>query len=178
MSGFKPIGSRTVRVTESDGCSVGRPSWLPDGSGLIFESNCGVGTYEIYRGNLSFTLNDAGELGVTRMIRPQEAERLTSNNTDDHWPRVSPDGERIAFFSNRDGNTEIYTMSIAGGNQTRLTNNPSRDEGPVWSPDGAKIAFNSDRDGDHEIFVVNADGSALTQLTSNTVDDGFTVWGQ
>jgi Tol biopolymer transport system component len=124
-------------------------------------------------------VDPGGFVRIAQPIRPgsNAAQRLTTNNADDSWPRVSPDGSRIAFYSNRDGNTDVYTMGIDGGNQARLTTNPSRDEGPVWSPDGAKIAFNSNRDGDHEIFIMNADGSGQTQLTNNRVDDGFAVWG-
>ncbi len=171
--------NRIIRLTDTAGCSNGHPSWLPDGSGLVYESNCQGGSWELYRANLSYTLEGNALLTVAKLISPKpgEAERLTNNAADDRWPRVSPDGAQIAFFSNRDGNSEIYTMSIDGSRQTRLTNNPAADEGPTWSPDGTKLAFNSNRDGDHEIFVMNRDGSGQTQLTTNATDDGFAVWG-
>jgi len=88
----------------------------------------------------------------------------------------SPDGTRIAFQSNRDGNYEIYVMDADGSNQTNLTNNPADDMFPVWSPDGTKIAFMSNRDGNWEIYVMNADGSNQTNLTNNIGDDMYPMW--
>ncbi len=169
-----------IRLTETQGCANEHPSWLPDGSGLVFESNCLGGNWEIYRANLSYTVDANARITVALLISPVTglADRLTDNNADDRWPRVSPDGSQIAFFSKRDGNSEIYTMSVDGSRQTRLTDNPAADEGPTWSPDGSKIAFNSNRDGDHEIFVMNRDGSGLVQLTHNTVADGYALWAQ
>lgn len=166
-----------IRLTETTGCSVEHPSWLPDGSGLIYESNCVDGSWELYRASLSYSLAGAGSISVNRLISPAMAQRLTTNTATDRWPRVSPNGAQIAFFSNRDGNTEIYSMNIDGSSQTRLTNSASRDEAPVWSSDGTVLLFNSDRDGDHELFAINKDGSNLVQLTRNTVDDGYAVWG-
>lgn len=165
-----------VQLTDTNGCNNQHPSWLPDGSGIVYESNCLAGNYEIYRLNLSYTVTGQAFVSVTASVKPYEPQRLTDNNANDNWPRVSPDGSQVAFFSNRDGNTEIYTMRIDGGLQTRLTSNGSRDEGPAWSPDGKQIVFNSDRDGDHELYLIKADGSGLRQLTSNSVDDGFAVW--
>ena len=51
------------------------------------------------------------------------------------WDAVSswsPEGDRIAFTSNRDGNWEIYSMDPAGGDVRRLTNSPGFDGDPVW----------------------------------------------
>lgn len=80
---------------------------------------------------------------------------------------ISPDGTKIAFTSNRDGNFEIYVMNIDGSNPTRLTNNPAFDGTPAFSPDGTKIAFVSTRDGKAEIYLMNADGSGQTRVTND-----------
>lgn len=88
-------------------------------------------------------------------------------------PTPGPAGGRIAFFSERDGNYEIYVMNADGSNQTRLTNNPTDDSDPSFSPDGSRIAFVSRRDGNKEIYVMNADGSNQTRLTNNSESDDY-----
>jgi Tol biopolymer transport system component len=60
--------------------------------------------------------------------------RLTENSESDWGPAWSPDGQRIAFASERDGNGEIYVMNANGSGQTNLTDNPAHDLAPTWSP--------------------------------------------
>jgi Tol biopolymer transport system component len=87
----------------------------------------------------------------------------------DWGPTWSPDGMRIAFASERDGNAEIYSVNLNGLVLTRLTNSPGTDDSPAWSPDGMRVAFVSDRDGNQDIYVMSAaDGSALQQVTQTT----------
>ena len=50
-------------------------------------------------------------------------------------------GGTIAFYSDRDGNPEIYTMNADGSGAVRLTNDPAFDDSPAISPDGTQIAF-------------------------------------
>lgn len=102
--------------------------------------------------------------------------RLTNNSAQDMQPSWSPDGERIAFASNRDGKTEIYVMDTDGSNVLRLTNNEASDGFPRWSPDSRKILFLSDRDGNPEIYVMDADGSNQTRLTKNSADERSPSW--
>src|SRR5437868_1722235 len=71
----------------------------------------------------------------------------------------SPDGTKIAFSSNADGNPEIYVMNADGSGIKQLTDNSAIDWNPSWSPDGKKIAFTSGRDGDFDVYVMDADGS-------------------
>lgn len=85
--------------------------------------------------------------------------RLT--DTGGYWPTWSPDGRKIAFASERDGNSEIYVMNADGSNVTRLTD--AGGNFPAWSPDGRRIAFASG--GGPDIYVMNADGSIVTRLT-------------
>ena len=83
----------------------------------------------------------------------------------------------IAFYTDRDGNYEIYLTNTDGTGQTNLTNNAASDQIPAWSPDGSKIAFESTRDGStSEIYVMNADGSGPTRLTNNSADDYWSSW--
>jgi Tol biopolymer transport system component len=59
---------------------------------------------------------------------------LTNNLANEDAPAWSPDGSRIAFASDRDGdNFEIYVMDADGANVTRLTDNPAEDDSPSWT---------------------------------------------
>ena len=60
--------------------------------------------------------------------------RLTNNLAWDHNPVWSPDGARIAFQPDRDGNEEIYVMNADGSKQVNITNNTADDESPSWGP--------------------------------------------
>lgn len=78
----------------------------------------------------------------------------------------SPDGTKIAFMSNVEGDLEIYTVNGDGTGFRQLTKNSWADAYPSWSPDGTRIAFTSNRDGDFDIWVMNADGSDPVNLTN------------
>jgi Tol biopolymer transport system component len=104
--------------------------------------------------------------------------RLTTQSGYDHGPAWSPDGTKIAFWSNRDGNDEIYVMNQDGSGVVRLTNSPGVDLRPRWSPDGAKIVFFSGRDGNLEIYVMNADGTSQVRLTNDPGTDADPAWSR
>jgi Tol biopolymer transport system component len=114
-----------------------------------------------------------------------ERQQLTDTDAHDAFPKWSPNGLRIAFISNREGedNWEVYVMNSDGSNQRRLTYSDGLDGIPTWSPDGTQIAFESNRDGDNEIYVVcveealqNPEGVALLRLTDNDANDQQPVW--
>ena len=79
----------------------------------------------------------------------------------------APKKQQIAFYSNRDGNFEIYVMDVDGNNPRRLTINPAIDAGPSWGPRGKKIAFHSNRGGNYDIFVMDANGNNQINLTNS-----------
>lgn len=84
---------------------------------------------------------------------------------------------KIAFATNRNGNSEIFTMNADGTNQTNLTNSTTAgDDAPQWSPDATKIAFHSNRTGNFQIYTMNADGSNVTRLTNSAANDVEPDW--
>lgn len=79
---------------------------------------------------------------------------------------------KIVFYSERDGNREIYTMNDDSSHLRRITNNPAADIQPLWAPDGRTIAFlRGNRTAENKIFsyvtLINADGSNERTLTND-----------
>jgi dipeptidyl aminopeptidase/acylaminoacyl peptidase len=64
------------------------------------------------------------------------ARQLTAGTKKDRDPRLSPDGTRVAFISDRDGAPEVYLLDLGGGEPRKLTSFPLGADGPIWSPDG------------------------------------------
>ncbi|NIR43308.1 MAG: peptidase S41 [Gemmatimonadetes bacterium] len=71
------------------------------------------------------------------------AQRLSSPNGEESFPRFSPDGSTIAFSGNYDGNVDVYTIPALGGTPTRLTHNPMGDRTLEWHPDGERVLYAS-----------------------------------
>ena len=91
-------------------------------------------------------------------------ENLTNHPAHDSDPDWSPDGTKIAFASDRNGDrTQIYVMDADGKNVIRLTDGREWKGDPDWSPDGRMIAFSV---GDREdyIAVMDADGRNREKL--------------
>ena len=95
-------------------------------------------------------------------------------------PKWSPDGNNIAFVSNRDGQSQIFVMNSDGTNEIPLTDNDAQNYQPSWSSDGTKIVFLSNRDDPNraiddyfpaEIYIMNSDGSNQIRLTNNDFHD-------
>jgi TolB protein len=99
------------------------------------------------------------------MTAESQVIRLTSNGAGNREPAWSPDGKKIAYVSERDGNPEIYVMNADGSDSARLTRSPGIDSSPAWSPGGTQLALISDRDGAPEVYVMNLDGSEVTRFT-------------
>jgi Tol biopolymer transport system component len=144
---------------------------LPSLSVMQINQSAWAGTFPGPNGQIAFSSNRDGNFEIYAMTDDGSDEtRLTEDDANDFDPSWSPDGEKIAFSSFRDGfnNQEIYVMNADGTDQTRLTDNDDAlDREPSWSPDGEKIAFASNRDGNWEIYVMNADGGDQTRLTDN-----------
>ncbi|HRH43891.1 MAG TPA: protein kinase [Pyrinomonadaceae bacterium] len=95
--------------------------------------------------------------------------QLTSQNGEELFPNLSPDGKFILYSSRESGNWDIYLKQIDGSTQINLTKNSTADDKEaVFSPDGKQIAFRSERDGGG-IFVMSSSGENVRRIT----DVGF-----
>ena len=80
-------------------------------------------------------------------------------------PAISPQGDAIAFVSDRSGGFELLVRSLGGGSaETPLTSDGGQNVQPAWSPDGKLIAYHSLRHGG--IWVIAARGGTPKQLTT------------
>lgn len=110
-------------------------------------------------------------------LRDGEETRLTTHEAAESYAAVSPDGDWIAFQSERDGDWDIYIMPancdmLPGGcenNLQQITQNTIFDRVPAWSPDGAWIIFSSDtrNDGTFDLYRVRPNGDDLQLVFSN-----------
>jgi len=79
-------------------------------------------------------------------VAPKEgglAQRLSSPKGEEMFPRFSPDGNRIAFSGNYDGNTDVYVIPATGGMPLRVTHHPYFDRLVDWFPDGKSLLYAS-----------------------------------
>lgn len=72
---------------------------------------------------------------------------------------------RLVFASDRDGNSEIYSMNPDGSGIRNLTHHAAADYAPVVSADGTRIAFSSDREDGYQLWVMDIDGTDPTRVT-------------
>jgi Tol biopolymer transport system component len=125
---------------------------------------------------------DAPDLIAIKVDSGRERNLTNSPDIDEVDPEWSPDGNRIAFTSDRDGDGEIYTMKVDGSRVRQVTTNTVGDESPSWSPDGRTLAFMSDRDPVDDtgfawdIYTMRPDGDRQTRLTVGGLDDFAPRW--
>ena len=99
--------------------------------------------------------------------------RRITQNAPSYWHGWSPDGKTLAFVGQRNGEFDIYTIPISGGDETRLTTAKGLDDGPEYSPDGQYIYFNSERTGHMQIWRMHPDGSGQEQVFSDDYNNWF-----
>ena len=89
----------------------------------------------------------------------------------------SPDLQNLVFFSARNGNSDIFTVSTNALSEPKaLTTSPNSDYNPFYSPDGKHVLFGSDRDGGSELYVMKADGSDQRILIRDSSTGHFMRW--
>jgi Tol biopolymer transport system component/serine/threonine protein kinase len=91
---------------------------------------------------------------------------LTRGQSIDRQPAYFPDGRRIVFSSNREGNLDLWELQLGTGALRRLTDHPAEDWDPFLSADGRNLLWSSRRSGQFQIWMAAADGSNPRKVTS------------
>ena len=79
------------------------------------------------------------------------------------WPRVSPDGRRLALNVLDPENVDVWILDVDRQATTRLTFDAAHDLRPVWTPDGQRVIFASRREGHTQLLVQAADGTGVVE---------------
>ena len=130
------INVQRVRFDADNGLVVGEPLWVtrgtrsvqtpdpsPDGKRLTFST--------VLPEDIIVARNDGSS-----------QRQLTTDGFRDRGPRWSPDGERIAFMSDRSGSFELWTIGADGRGLEQITDDPAKSIIlPAWSPDGSRLAY-------------------------------------
>ena len=151
----------------------GDPLFSPDGKLVAF-------TRKIDTNNDGkIDTDDTYDIYIIDLNGVDIAVNLTNSpSSDEHMFSWSPDGKRIAFYSDRSGG-DVYVVDVFSEDITQITFNSGWGGHPAWSPDGEYIAFYSSDDSGSYVTVVRPDGSGLKRLTS-TVGNGWGLswtWG-
>jgi TolB protein len=152
-------GANPRRVTTTTTLNI-TPVWAPDNQAIAYTSYRPSGQFGTFQ-DIIVSFISTGERTAPANGSPQKQNYL---------PIYSPDGSKIAFTTNRDGNPEIYVMNRDGSNLRRMTNNPAIDVTPTWSPSGNQLAWVSDRTGNPHIYIMNADGTGQRSVINEICD--------
>ena len=133
----------------------------------------GAGHFDVStNGVLAYVASGAAGFAATRSFvwvdRQGREEPLMTPLRPYTYPRLSPDGTRIAVDIVWEGNRDIWVWDLSRGTLTRVTSDPTFDRVPVWSTDGQRLIFSSDRAGSANLFWQAADGTgAAERLTES-----------
>jgi Tol biopolymer transport system component len=131
--------------------------------GALFLAACGPGAEipsDVACDPMVFSSQRGGDWDVY-LLRGNRTSRMTTGGTNVN-PAWSPDGTRILFASDRDGDVDLYVMAADGSDSTAVTDNRELDSSADWSPDGSMIVF--DRVVDDDDDLANVDATDFAQV--------------
>jgi len=116
--------------------------------------------------------------GPNHRGKDRSAAPLLTSTRRDGESDYSPDGTKLAFFSDRSGFGEIWLCNSDGSKPVQLTNLRKNSGEPRWSPDGRRIVFASRLEENLDIYVIDADGGTPRRLTNEESLDHMPSWSR
>jgi Tol biopolymer transport system component len=152
-------GGRLMRVP------LDKPRLMPVNSGFAVRCNNDHG---ISPDGQTIVLSHHTERGSEIYVMPATGGTPTpvTTHAPSWWHGWSPDGRTLTYVGARDGSRiiDVFTLPVAGGEETRLTDGEGHCDGPDFSADGSRIYYNCDRAGHAQIWVMDADGANQRML--------------
>lgn len=194
-------GERAERLTTApEDAQDAPPSWASDGNALVYstaragdrqprifvhtldggaEVELGLGkdpVWEPAAARIVYNGVDSrgAQPGLYIMSTNGENRLRLTDNGNDIRPVWSPNGNNVVFMSTRNGDWDVYRLSLRDGTLLQLTDDPAQDGLPAISPDGKLVIFASDRGGVWRIYAVPIDGGAAVPLFA--VEGVLTNW--
>jgi TolB protein len=190
-SGHRQIIYSVDRVIEA-------PNWTRDGKALIYNSDgrlyrfdletrtpSPIDTDDVVRNNNDHVLSfDGSMLAISSHNKHDNLSLIYTVSVQGGKPKLvtdkgpsylhgwSPDGKSLVYCAERNGDYDVYRISVDGGQETQLTTAIGLDDGPEYTPDGKYIYFNSVRSGRMQIWRMKPDGSDQEPMT----DDEYNNW--
>ena len=175
------------------------PNWTRDGEALIYNSNgrlvrldlasgthATIDTGDVVHNNNDHVISFDGKwLAISSQAGEDHKSRVFIVPIEGGTPRQitpkgpsylhgwSADDKFVVYCAERNGEYDIYRMSVDGGDEVQLTTAPGLNDGPEYTPDGKYIYFNSVRSGRMQIWRMNADGTNQEQMTHDEYNNWF-----
>lgn len=152
---YSVVGNGTdERLLFSTDAVISFPAIAPGGDKLVYVAIGENGSPQLFVSGL-----DGKEPAP---LTTYEADKLEA-------PSWSPDGERIAFVTNKDRNDEIYIVNADGSNEVRFTENNGSDSNPVWLNDGSGLIWSQDTvgRGSSQLVSQQFDSRQVVELTNS-----------
>jgi TolB protein len=169
---IQPTASPTIQPSDTPSAEPATASPQP------------ISTLTLNQGLIILALDEGGNTHLFA-YQPEESgagqpfplTRLTFGPWDDINPAISPDGQTVAFASNRSGYWDIYLLSLSSGGITRLTDTLAYDASPSWSPDNQWLVYETYNNDNLDIKIQSVVLPTDTiQLTTSSAADFSPVW--
>jgi len=189
-----------LEVVHQENRSLQAPNWTIDGKSLIYNADGLLYNFDIEsripsqiysgfatRNNNDHVISFSGELlGISHHSEDHDGQSIvyvmpieggTPTLVTDLGPSYlhgwSAGDDTLTYTGLRNGQYDIYKISVDGGEEVQLTDTPGLDDGSEYTPDGKYIYFNSERTGTMQIWRMRPDGSNQEQLTFDEYQDWF-----
>lgn len=193
------VHTRNRTVLKEFDYVIEAPNWTRDGRFLVYNSLGRIYAYELATSGVrEIDSGFAVDCNNDHVLSPDDTQIAVSHFTyEDATSRIyilplqggsprlvtekgpsylhgwSPDGRRLAYCAERNGQYDIYTISVEGGDETQLTNLPGLDDGPEYAPNGRHIWFNSTRSGLMQVWRMEVDGANPTHMVKEEANCWF-----